>query len=57
MKTTSNFKVQYYVKEGFSKSYTGRSLHKVEREVEQQFIQNLRNDCYKEQMQSKYLIY
>ena len=55
VRTTKNLNVQYYVKEGFKESYTGRSLNKLEREIEQIYINNLRNECYREQMQSKFL--
>ena len=50
---TSNLQVQYYTKDGFAQTYHGRALTNLEREIENLYIQNLRQECYKEQMTSK----
>ncbi|XP_067936234.1 dnaJ homolog subfamily B member 12-like [Watersipora subatra] len=54
-RSTAGLHVHYYVKDGFNQAYSGRSLQKLEREIEQIYINNLRNECYKEQMQREQL--
>ncbi|XP_071952882.1 dnaJ homolog subfamily B member 12-like [Antedon mediterranea] len=44
---TADIEVTYYVKEDFSKTYSGR-IHHVERSVEEHFLQNLRTACIRE---------
>ena len=41
---TTNLKISYYVKDSFSSDFTG-SLKKLEREVEDVYIQRLRDAC------------
>ncbi|KAF6024384.1 DNAJB12 [Bugula neritina] len=54
-RTTSKHGIPYFVKDSFSQAYSGRSLHKLEREIENIYINNLRNECYREQMQREQL--
>lgn len=49
---TENLKVPYYVGEQFSKEFTGVNLKNLERTVEDDYISNLRNNCWKEKQQS-----
>lgn len=42
----------YYVGEHFSKEFTGVNLKNLERSVEDDYISNLRNNCWKEKQQS-----
>ena len=51
---TENLKVPYYVGEQFSKEVTGVNLKNVERTVEDDYISNLRNNCWKEKQQSMF---
>ena len=44
---TTNLKISYYVKDSFSADFTG-SLKKLEREVEDVYIQRLRDACFRE---------
>ncbi|XP_013398419.1 dnaJ homolog subfamily B member 12 [Lingula anatina] len=44
---TGNIGVLYYVKPGFSTEYVG-SIKKVEKSVEEEYIGNLRTNCFKE---------
>lgn len=50
---TENLKVPYYVGEHFSKDFTGVNLKNLERSVEDDYISNLRNNCWKEKQQSR----
>lgn len=49
---TKNLKVPYYVGEQFSKEFTGGILKNLEQTVEDDYISNLRNNCWKEKQQS-----
>lgn len=51
---TENLKVPYYVGEQFSKEFTGVNLKNLERTVEDDYISNLRNNCWKEKQQSMF---
>lgn len=48
---TVQFKVPYYVKQDFT--YSGIALHSLERDIESIYIQNLRQECYKEKIFSE----
>lgn len=50
-------KVVYYVSENFADEYTGTNLKNVERSVEDDYIANLRNNCWKEKQQKEGLLY
>ena len=52
---TSNLGVQYYVKQDFHDKYKG-SINKLEREVENEYIIGLREQCYRERSMSKYSV-
>ncbi|XP_022354925.1 dnaJ homolog subfamily B member 12 isoform X3 [Enhydra lutris kenyoni] len=52
-RVTDHLNVVYYVADTFSKEYTGSSLKTVERNVEDDYIANLRNNCWKEKQQSE----
>lgn len=51
---TENLKVPYYVGEQFSREFTGLNLKNLERTVEDDYISNLRNNCWKEKQQSMF---
>jgi len=52
-RVTEHLKVIYYVSENFAEEYTGTNLRNVERSVEDDYIANLRNNCWKEKQQSE----
>ncbi|KAM4524366.1 dnaJ homolog subfamily B member 12b [Odontesthes bonariensis] len=54
---TENLKVPYYVGEQFSKEFTGVNLKNLERSVEDDYISNLRNNCWKEKQQKEGMLY
>lgn len=53
LRTTQGLKVPYYVKENFHSEYQG-SLRRLEISVEEEFVNNLRQACYREKNYSKY---
>ncbi|XP_026212159.1 dnaJ homolog subfamily B member 12a [Anabas testudineus] len=54
---TSNLKVPFYVGERFNEEHSGNNLKNVERSVEEDYISNLRNNCWKEKQQKEGLLY
>jgi hypothetical protein len=52
---TFNLGVNYYVKEDFETDYQGESLRRIERNIEQDYIDALRQSCYREKQYSKFL--
>ncbi|XP_029464886.1 dnaJ homolog subfamily B member 12 [Rhinatrema bivittatum] len=56
-RVTENLKVPFYVADSFSEEYTGTNLKNVERSVEDDYIANLRNNCWKEKQQKEGLLY
>ncbi|XP_030630425.1 dnaJ homolog subfamily B member 12b [Chanos chanos] len=57
-RVTENLGVPYYVGEHFAKEYSGGArLRGVERSVEEDYISNLRNNCWKEKQQKEGLLY
>ncbi|XP_047465078.1 dnaJ homolog subfamily B member 12b [Mugil cephalus] len=54
---TENLKVPYYVGEHFSKDFSGVNLKNLERSVEDDYISNLRNNCWKEKQQKEGMLY
>ncbi|CAI5774620.1 dnaJ homolog subfamily B member 12 isoform X2 [Podarcis muralis] len=56
-RTTEHLKVSYFVADNFAEEYTGTNLKNVERSVEDDYIANLRNNCWKEKQQKEGLLY
>ncbi|KAJ3610158.1 hypothetical protein NHX12_022252 [Muraenolepis orangiensis] len=54
---TSALRVPFYVSERFNEEYSGTNLKHVEKSVEEDFISNLRNNCWKEKQQKEGLLY
>ncbi|XP_061692732.1 dnaJ homolog subfamily B member 12a [Syngnathoides biaculeatus] len=54
---TSHLKVPFFVGERFNAEFTGADLKNVERTVEEDYISNLRNNCWKEKQQKEGLMY
>lgn len=53
---TSNMRISYYVKESFHSEFTG-SLRKLERQIEEEYIQHLRNACFREKAYKENLLW
>lgn len=53
-RVTEHLKVPYFVTDNFAEEYTGTNLKNVERSVEDDYIANLRNNCWKEKQQSEW---
>ncbi|XP_016399664.1 dnaJ homolog subfamily B member 12-like isoform X1 [Sinocyclocheilus rhinocerous] len=56
-RVTENLGVTYYVNERFSQDFSSASLKRVESSVEDDYISNLRNNCWKEKQQKEGLLY
>ncbi|KAM9327266.1 dnaJ homolog subfamily B member 12 [Gastrophryne carolinensis] len=56
-RVTEHLKVPYFVADNFEEEYTRNSLKQVERSVEEDFIANLKNNCWKEKQQKEGLLY
>lgn len=54
---TENLGVVYYVSKDFKSEYKGALLQKVEKSVEEDYVMNIRNNCWKERQQSKSIKY
>ncbi|XP_035179948.1 dnaJ homolog subfamily B member 14 isoform X1 [Oxyura jamaicensis] len=54
---TENLGVVYYVNKDFRNEYKGVSLQKVEKSVEEDYVSNIRNNCWKERQQKTDLLY
>nr|XP_057917028.1 dnaJ homolog subfamily B member 12b [Doryrhamphus excisus]XP_057917029.1 dnaJ homolog subfamily B member 12b [Doryrhamphus excisus] len=54
---TENLKVPYYVGEQFPKEFNGGNLKRLEQTVEDDYISNLRNNCWKEKQQKEGMLY
>ncbi|KAM3862988.1 dnaJ homolog subfamily B member 12a [Diretmus argenteus] len=54
---TSALKVPFYVGERFNEEYSGNNMRNVEKSVEEDYISNLRNNCWKEKQQKEGLLY
>ncbi|XP_038600044.1 dnaJ homolog subfamily B member 12 isoform X2 [Tachyglossus aculeatus] len=56
-RVTDHLKVVYYVAGSFAEEFTGSNLKTVERNVEDDYVANLRNNCWKEKQQKEGLLY
>ncbi|XP_072311911.1 dnaJ homolog subfamily B member 12b [Eucyclogobius newberryi] len=54
---TEKLRVPYFVGEHFSKEWSGSNLKSLERNVEDDYISNLRNNCWKEKQQKEGMLY
>lgn len=48
LRNTARFKIPYYVKDNFASTYEG-SIQRLETNVEEDYLQHIKQDCYKEQ--------
>ncbi|KAJ8406790.1 hypothetical protein AAFF_G00297060 [Aldrovandia affinis] len=54
---TETLRVPYYVGDHFTKDYNGMNLKNMESNIEDDYISNLRNNCWKEKQQKEGLLY
>ncbi|XP_057682957.1 dnaJ homolog subfamily B member 12b isoform X2 [Corythoichthys intestinalis] len=54
---TGNLKVVYYVAENFPRDVNDENLKRLEETVEDDYISNLRNNCWKEKQQKEGMLY
>ena len=50
-RTTNRLDVRYYVKPDFLENYKD-TLNRLEKQIEEEYIANLRNNCYREKTYS-----
>nr|XP_055032382.1 dnaJ homolog subfamily B member 14 [Misgurnus anguillicaudatus] len=54
---TENLHVDYYVNRDFKSEYKGSALQKIEKSVEEDYVSNVRNSCWKERQTKTDLLY
>ncbi|XP_071768008.1 dnaJ homolog subfamily B member 14 [Centroberyx gerrardi] len=54
---TENLHVDYYVTRDFKLEYKGSALQKIEKNVEEDYVSNVRNNCWKERQTKTDLLY
>lgn len=54
---TENLHVDYYVGRDFKSEYKGSALQKIEKSVEEDYVSNVRNNCWKERQTKTDLLY
>ncbi|ODN02863.1 DnaJ subfamily B member 14 [Orchesella cincta] len=55
-RTTADLEVPYYVKETFTNDFQG-NLRRMESAIEEEYITNLRNECYKQRNYKEHMIW
>ncbi|XP_035273363.1 dnaJ homolog subfamily B member 14 [Anguilla anguilla] len=56
-RATENLRVEYYVARDFKSEYKGPTLQKIEKSVEEDYVSNVRNNCWKEKQTKTDLLY
>ncbi|XP_023683448.1 dnaJ homolog subfamily B member 14-like [Paramormyrops kingsleyae] len=54
---TENLRIDYYVSKDFSSEFKGGAVQEVERDVEEVYVANVRNNCWKERQTRRDLLY
>nr|XP_020447535.1 dnaJ homolog subfamily B member 14 [Monopterus albus] len=54
---TENLHVDYYVTKDFKSEYKGAALQQIEKNVEEDYVSNIRNNCWKERQTKTDLLY
>uniref|UniRef100_A0A8C4QQP8 DnaJ heat shock protein family (Hsp40) member B12b n=2 Tax=Eptatretus burgeri TaxID=7764 RepID=A0A8C4QQP8_EPTBU len=57
LRKTQQLGITYYVDRDFTLEYTGKSLDRIERNVEDDYMATLRNNCWKEKQQKENLVF
>lgn len=50
---TENLHVDYYVTRDFKSEFKGSALQQIEKNVEEDYVSNVRNNCWKERQTSE----
>lgn len=50
---TENLHVDYYVTRDFNSEFKGSTLQQIEKNVEEDYVSNVRNNCWKERQTSE----
>uniref|UniRef100_A0A8C5PJL2 DnaJ homolog subfamily B member 14 n=1 Tax=Leptobrachium leishanense TaxID=445787 RepID=A0A8C5PJL2_9ANUR len=50
-RVTENLKITYYVNKDFQAEYSGMLLQKLEKNIEEDYVANIRNNCWRERQQ------
>lgn len=53
---TQNLRIPYFVKDDFKANFAG-DLRRIERQVEEEYVSNLRQNCWRERSYSKFSIF
>lgn len=56
-RVTENLRVEYFVSRDFRSEYKGSALQKIEKSVEEDYVSNIRNNCWKERQTKSDLLY
>ncbi|XP_063774638.1 dnaJ homolog subfamily B member 14 [Pseudophryne corroboree] len=56
-RVTENLQVAYYVNKDFKSEYSGMMLQKLEKNIEEDYVANVRNNCWREKQQKADLIH
>ncbi|CAN2388945.1 homolog [Pristimantis euphronides] len=56
-RATENLHVHYYVSKDFQSEYSGMLLQKLEKNIEEDYVANVRNNCWRERQQKADLIH
>ncbi|XP_073495070.1 dnaJ homolog subfamily B member 14 [Phyllobates terribilis] len=56
-RVTENLHVAYYVSKDFQSEYSGMLLKKLEKNIEEDYVANVRNNCWRERQQKADLIH
>ncbi|XP_075057308.1 dnaJ homolog subfamily B member 14 [Mixophyes fleayi] len=56
-RVTENLQVTYYVNKDFQSEYSGMMLQKLEKNIEEDYVANVRNNCWRERQQRADLIH
>lgn len=54
---TENLHVDYFVSKDFKSEFKGSALHQIEKNVEEDYVANVRNNCWKERQTQADLLY
>ncbi|OCT99949.1 dnaJ homolog subfamily B member 14-like [Xenopus laevis] len=56
-RVTENLKISYYVSKDFHSEYNGMLLQKLEKNIEEDYVANVRNNCWRERQQKSDLMH
>ncbi|NP_001080644.1 dnaJ homolog subfamily B member 14 [Xenopus laevis] len=56
-RVTENLQISYYVSKDFKSEYNGMLLQKLEKNIEEDYVANVRNNCWRERQQKQDLLH